>query len=314
MKSSQGDETPSVRFKSLPLTVLKRSSIRMIDRFLAQEKSKGSKEEISLGTEFGTYSDADLDVKVLLALAQFNDSVTRTMCIPDYFVDLKDIDRVNFHHTNGSQKVRAGILITKLDTETPFLHIPDNVHSYLDECERRGKRFVIFNTGLYWDYSKEGHANVTIFDLKRKIIERYEPEGSKGIVVGLKEVLLKEFPGWTYVGPDKMERGVQDFADSFSGMCVTFSLYYTLLKLSNPDESALSIYDYIHKRKDNGYLRDDILKLNKFASNVLRSFERGSLSKVRTRLNKRLNKRLNRSSLGSPSSQGKRRPPRRRRS
>ena len=91
------------------------------------------------------------------------------------------------------------------------------------------------------------------------------------------------FPGWSFVGANDMKRGAQDISDSFAGMCVTFSLYYSLLRLTNPNESPMQIYEYMNERARKGKLGQDVLRLNKYASTMLSKLSRHELDNVRTR-------------------------------
>ena len=261
-----------------------RYKVRPLTNVLSPSLSKGPLEEKSEGSEFQNYSSADLDIKLLLALARKNDRLSKRLCIPNYYVHFNflqsDEGEVTFSRTRPSsgQSIRAGIIITGLHTARPVLHIPDDMHSHIDKCAAAGKRFVVFNTGLYW--SRRGHANAIIFDTEQRIIERYEPAGKKGYISKLGPAFERKFPGWKFVGTSNMFQGAQTTADSFTGMCVTFSLYYTLLRISNPDETAKSILGHIERKRRSGTLKEEILRLNKFAADTLRSLRRGSLDGV----------------------------------
>ena len=261
-----------------------RGKICSLNKFLASNPSSGPKEAPYPGSEFTSYASADLDVKLLLVLAKKNDSISKVVCIPDYFVSFDSFgENVTFSSTRMHEKsIRSGMLVTRLHTSRPNVYMPDDIHDLLKKCERRGKRFVVFNLGLYWD-NGYGHANSLIFDLKERIVERYEPAGKKGILPKheLSRAVASKFPTWTFIGPDKMKTGAQGLADSFTGMCVTFSLHYTLLRLSNPDESAIDVYKHILQRHKEGKLKEDILRLNKFAIDELKKMKRGSLDSVR---------------------------------
>lgn len=280
------------RSKIIPITSKRkrddeRGKVKHIHKWMSSSPSRGPDEPKDRTSEFENYSSSDLDVKLLLALAEEEEEVSKRMCVPDYYVDYdpSDLNTVTFTRRKPlSGGIRGGILITRIGSKTPLLHVHDDMKDMLSDCETRGKRFVVFNTGLYWEGKRGGHANAILFDTKTRTIERYDPEGRKGAIPHLREVLREEFPGWKYVGPGvEMPKGAQKFADSFTGMCVTFSLYFFLLRLSNPDETAVSVYEYILKRHEKGKLRNDILKLNKFAADKLRSLKKGMLKHVRTK-------------------------------
>ena len=252
---------------------------------LQSSPSKGPEELTKPESEFENFASADLDVKLLLALAKKDERISKLMCIPSYFATFthSGADNVTFSHTrkSSSSSIRAGILISKLHTTYPILHIPDDMKAHLETCRNRNKRFVVFNTGLYWGSGRGGHANVIIFDIQNFVIERYEPAGKQGIINNLEVVFKEQFPEYTYVGPRIMREGAQLLSDSFNGMCVTFSLFYTLLRLTNPKETPRAVYEYIrtHEKKD---LQKIILQLNKFAIETLKTLKRGSLDNVRT--------------------------------
>ena len=245
--------------------------------------------------EFEHYSASDLDVKTLLALVQRDARVVRNVCIPSYFLlsdRTKTVVRFSTRREPSAISVRAGILVTGIRVGVRSIHLPPNLNRILANCERRGKRFVFFNTGLYFDPTSVGHANVLLFDLRTRTIERYEPAGRDGDAAGcagrrecvtIGAMLKERLPQWRYVGPAEMPLGAQNMADSFEGMCVTFSLYYTLLRLRNPNETPTAVYRHIVQEHREGRLRTNILRLNKFARTILARLAPGALDSVRTR-------------------------------
>lgn len=252
-----------------------------IDEFLAKTPSLGPLESVSGRTEFQSHEAADLDVKFLLALLRQGHRVARTLCVPD-FVACGGADGVEFVPRRCSPnglvfRARAGVLVTQLHS-TPRLWIPDDLTDLLDRCERAGKRFVVLNFGIYPSADlRTGHANALIFDLQRRSIERYEPSNQTNASFDrtLSKLFTRELDGWKWNGA-RTSAGGQEAADSFDGMCVTFSLMYVLLRLLNPDAPPSAVRRYIvhHSRKS---LRDDILRLNRFAADTLRRYARGSL-------------------------------------
>jgi hypothetical protein len=264
---------PHVRHRVVPLT-----------HVLAQEESRGPEERAREGSEFTSYSSADMDVKLLLALIKSKDGIAQQVCVPNYFLTFhRDRPRtVAFARARDHTKVsiRAGIMILDLDTPTPELHLPPHIDEIIQRCRTRNKRFLFFNTGIYAK-DRVAHANAILLDLQHRTIERYDPAGDRGR--DAKSLFLARFPGWKWIGPRQMPTPVQTgLSDSFAGMCVTFSLYYTLLRVSNPDESAVEVYRWILARHRAGELRSDILKLNKYASKTLNRLRRDELDEVRS--------------------------------
>jgi len=65
-------------------------------------------------------------------------------------------------------------------------------------------------------------------------------------------------------------------ADAFTGMCVTYSFMYLLVRLLNPDKDPADIQAYM-VRGTTQELTDRVKRLNRFALDVLRAHPRGSL-------------------------------------
>lgn len=256
--------------------------------YLADTLSSGPKEFPSLHkSEFTSYNSAELDVKLLLALTRKDPAIRKITCIPRFFASYskRDMTDVTFSRSRLPNKhsVRAGILITHLGTSRPQLLLPEMIHTFVKDCEKRGIRFVVFNTGLYWAKGGDAHANAILFDTRHKVIERYEPSGSFGIIPHLSTAFSRFFPEWSFVDTAYMTRGVQNYSDSFDGMCVTFSLYYMLLRLTNPDETPAQVSKYMDKLSENGMMRSHVLRLNKYAATILKQLRRHELDNVRTR-------------------------------
>ena len=253
--------------------------------------SKGDKEKKCLDCEFSGYSASDLDVKLLLSLIKRKHTLAQNICIPNFYTTMYGINNVTFSRkSKGLNSIRSGIIATYIHTDDVKIHMPSNIHEFLDLCEsfykKTGmKRFIFFNTGIYQDRVDTGHANAIIFDIKNHTIECYEPAGIRGMNLKFVEIIKNEFPKWRWIsGAREMPHGVQDVADSFDGMCVTFSLYYTLLRLQNPDETPNSLYLEMHKSHLQGKLKQEILRLNRFACNEMRRLRKGELENVRMKL------------------------------
>ena len=287
----RANTSPARRSRPRSRGTLARGKVRPLGVDAAPSKGPAEKK----AGEFEHYSAADLDVKTLLALVKGNHAIVENVCIPRYFL-VSDRARTSISFSPepvvSPLCVRAGILVTRLHTgETPLIHLPPDMPAILRRCQRRGKRFVFFNAGLYWGESSPGHANVLIFDVVTRTIERYEPAGLSGVIglrskhglsYPLKSLLQRKFPGWKYVGAEEMPIGAQSLGDSFDGMCVTFALYYTLLRLSNPESAPLEIYEHILSEHEKGVLKSNILRLNKFSVAILSRLKRGQLANVRT--------------------------------
>ena len=131
-----------------------------------------------------------------------------------------------------------------------------------------------------------GHANALVFDLRERVIERFDPAGRHSVRAEMLDVAIESLfharlPGWTYVGTRAAAPvdGVQTRADAFDGMCVTYSFMYTLLRLLNPSRSSREIQHYMI-RGSTADLRRRVKRLNRFMMDTLRGHKRGTLSSL----------------------------------
>lgn len=256
-----------------------------VKRFLADSKSLGPGENDSPDSEFFSYTQADLDIKFILSLIRSDESLKNTVCVPDFLICLHDPFRIEFlpkhDKCTGVLPVRAGVIVTGVKTKRPRLWLPEDFHKHLSKCTQR---FVVFNCGLYPHNSnfENGHANALIMDTRHKIIERFDPAGRCNTCSDINILFEHAFPSWKVVQfqEDGIVGGIQQNSDSYSGMCVTFSLYYTLLRLLNPNKSYKQIIGFMMSI-DHEIMRQQILRLNKFAINVLKQYERHELLRTR---------------------------------
>ena len=265
-----------------------------VNRYLADEMSTGPL-EVARG-EARRYDSLDGDVLTLLALLRANGSnaLRRVACLPNFrlclFAKLGAPNQLVARRSEGSRRcpsappgyelkldVRAGVLVTGLDT-LPKLWLPARFKEALHECS--GKRFLVANFGLHTNSNLTlGHANALIFDLKHHIIERFEPSGRRHDRhdSAVKTLFHRLLPGWDYVGSSVAPvLGAQDRADAFEGLCVTFSLMFTLLRLLNPQRTAAEINAFM-VRGSSAEIRERALRLNRFMLDTLRTHPRGSL-------------------------------------
>ena len=164
---------------------------------------------------------------------------------------------------------------------------------FAKKCMRGKKRYFISTIGIFGKFG--GHANALIIDNKNKTIERFEPHGAITNVYNMNEFdknLRKFFSkinkNYRYVSPKDFEpeyslqglsaeglEGFRKIGDP-GGFCLTWSLAYIDLRLSNPDippkklldsainiihNKGLRIVDYIRLYTKIIYrLREDILE------------------------------------------------------
>lgn len=249
-----------------------------IDAFLADEPSRGADEPA--GGEFTTYDDAALDIKFLMALQQQG---LGKVCVPNFSLcGSTSTGGVTFP-TRGcashETRVAAGLVVTRAASARPRLVAPDDLCKLVGECRAR---FVVLNLGVYRQgFATTGHANALLFDTRTRTMERFEPTGG----VDRYAPLFERLCGWRYVthGATSLQR---HGTDAFQGLCATYSLAYVLYRVRNPDVPPGAIVRHMH-RKPPGVLRDEMLRLNRFAADTLRRLPRGSLARPGRRPSRR---------------------------
>jgi hypothetical protein len=125
----------------------------------------------------------------------------------------------------------------------------------IEKCKKDGYRFVIMtlNIGDIMGPTGLSHQNMLIADLKNKTIERFEPHGQiqklfypndqAQVNRLIRNYLKKQKINYKYLPPKIVSPiiGPQSKADAFCGMCVTFSIMYTHLRLLNPHLSQRKV-------------------------------------------------------------------------
>lgn len=258
---------------------------------LSDRLSKGPLEPADRGSEFTSFEAADLDVKFLLALLSEKNKVMSNACIPRFsicgyrrpFDVCFESPHTRCRHRPGRVlRIRSGVVLTHARSK-PRFWVPKDMRRELDECRRRGKRYAVCNFGLHGEEDLTiGHANALVFDTRDKLIERYEPAGRHknhaAIDRAIEDCMRHELPGWSYAGTRHATpaRGPQEIADSFSGMCVTFSLLYVLTRLNNEHLSAKQVHDLLVAQGAD-QIRRTALRLNAAIADKLKRIRRGSL-------------------------------------
>lgn len=253
-----------------------------VHEFLTRGRSRGP-DEVRRG-EFRHHASADLDVKFLLALAVQGHPLSHVACIPD-FVTCGTTRPLTVYHrpcrcaAGAFLRIRAGLVITNL-RDRPRLWVPDHFEQDLEACRRSKKRFVVANLGIYLGSDlRKGHSNGLTFALRDRVVERWEPEGRDTHDAAIRHMLLARLPGWKYVGTTFSRPLQTPKTDAFGGMCVTFTLMYVLLRLTNPDASARAVHRHLVDTYTTDQLRDRILRLNRHVADTLRGHARGSLTR-----------------------------------
>ena len=260
-----------------------------LTEFLSAHESRGFQEVVPENSEFLGHESADLDVRFLLALLKSKHRLSRQVSIPRWMLCLYNDGRAYYTRSKcraSSVRVgtlRAGIMFTELSSAKPALVAPTDLAAYVNASKTR---FVVLNVGLYehgWQLS--GHANALIIDRKKKTLDRYEPAGKRkdGYDDKISRLLSARLPGFRYTRYAEYARGEQrPQTDSYKGMCVTFSLVYVLYRLLNPDVDTEVLRRHMASFSS-ARIKKQILQLNRFVADTLRSFPRGDLVRQRMR-------------------------------
>lgn len=267
--------------------------LQTVEAFLADTPSLGP-DEVA-GGEFVSYDAADLDIKFVLALLKARDyAVSHIACVPDFWLclhaaaptlrpPLPEGGGCDSSSPSLRMQIRAGVVVVGTRTPRPRVLWPREAVAAINTCAHR---FVVCNLGLYPSRDTAqggGHANALLFDVRLRLIERFDPSGTRSYSVDpvLERRLGRLFPDWTYVGVERMfpkgHPGPQGLADAFAGLCVTYSLWYVLLRLLNPDVDPSEVVAHMTTTMGPTRLRDRALKLNRRVVDTLRAHPRGSL-------------------------------------
>jgi len=154
----------------------------------------------------------------------------------------------------------------------------------IEQCRKKGIRFVIMtlNVGNTINIDGYSHQNMLIVDTKKNTIERFEPHGqinrvfyqNDQMVIDhmIRNRLIKKLKlKLKYLPPNLISPviGPQQKADAFCGMCVTFSIMYTHLRLLNPHLSQKKVTEMM-MRGTKTRVREKILKYARFVEDILK--------------------------------------------
>ena len=254
-----------------------------LTRFLAKAPSLGPRERVD--GEASSHEAYDADMLTLLALVPSSDALRHVACIPDTRLCVHERGERVLVRPCGAPAprgwarridVRAGVVVTDVRS-APTLWLPAGFEQALDGCRRRGKRFAVCNLGLYDRRALvTGHANALVFDLRARRVERFDPAGAVGVERSMRRLFRAHLPGWSYVG---IASTIQAVADAHSGLCVTYALMFTLLRLLNPERDAREVAAYMVRGTPDG-VRRRALRLNRFMMDTLRRHPHGSLRRL----------------------------------
>ena len=181
-----------------------------------------------------------------------------------------------------------------------LIAIPDNFVNSIYQCAKDNKEIIFVNLNLQNKdtVSHSSHANGLIFNTIQKTIERFDPHGPEEYIdpdtnmkkytnpyydqvyvdYKMKEKFETILPEYTYLGINEIcpVIGPQIKTDAFKGLCLTWTLMYTLLRILNPRIKP----EVITKKMSEGS-RDDILnkilRFNRYVIDVLRKQKKSLL-------------------------------------
>ena len=235
-----------------------------INDFLAEEMSKGPTEEKGkINYCYQSYSNVFNYFTILVNYYDFGEIV----CIPKFVLKFKDY-------------IDVTSIVYYVDTKE--IIIPVKLRDKIKKCSRTSARFI-YCTFMIDSLKNKGinHANILIFDLYKKTIERFEPYGhlSKEIeeevnsVIKTRLMRIIDLENFTYLSPFDISPviGPQSKADAHGGMCVSFCMLYLQLRLMNPDTIQKELIEYL-ANKDKKELKEIILKYAKFVELTLKKY------------------------------------------
>ena len=244
-----------------------------INDFLAEEKSLGSDAEKG-DIYYSLYNPDNLNLfmKLLMKDIKFDSIVC----------DLNGI-YIKYYNPihNGGYECHKNSLIYNMDRDEMI--IPLNLKDEIVKCSNN-KRFIYLYMGIVWVDGTWGHANILLIDTINKTIERFEPYGKNlpsDKIKANQQSFDKKFSQKTldnlnlhdykYISPEIFIPSVslQQKADAYNGMCVTYCMIYLQLRIMNPDLDRKVIIKYLlSKSKDE--IIDIILRYARYIENTLK--------------------------------------------
>ena len=323
-----------------------------VREYLDAVESLGPQEK-SKGLNFAFYNQRDLGILFLLTLIKnFKGPIHKIGCIPLFhlciyknpsgtFYTMENIKKMNRlycppnsdFYEGSTVNTYASITILNAPVNYGYKNTnnasnmsiltPPNLSQLLLKCENDNKYMVVCDLTLLQseDFMQTSHANVLVFDTRRKTVERFDPHGGneysdvklaydsdtvksfgrKDFMYGknnysknqfginklnkkkssalfdqlqidreLSDRFKKELRNYTYYGTNDTTPylGPQIKADEYTGLCVTWSCMYMILRLLNPDlepaDITIKMIDGTPKE-----LRNRILRFQKFIIRTL---------------------------------------------
>ena len=266
-KLAKVNKTKKKKYK----TKKKRPNIKVVDVPLSDNISLGS--DASLGGIGYNYQKYYNTFTFLKEIINRNNKLKRLVCIPDENNTNPSFVKVNFF--KGFENIDSHL--SSVNPVNPLI----SKEIFINEIRKcMNKRFIPIS--LQIDVGIQGtHANIILFDTKKKTVELFEPHGaySDDSTLEIKNAYYKVsknihkfvkiyFSDYKYVPPTKYEpsEALQSRIDAFNGLCVTWSILYLHYRILNPDISPKRLTQYIdYNMNTNKLLRytryvEDIVK------------------------------------------------------
>ena len=241
-----------------------------IHNYLSKNVHKGNQE--SYYDYYESFSNAENVFNYFYILKKNRDKNVDKLCIPSNklyynykshkFANTLDFDNYSIYHITI-------FYIYKLDK----IIAPKNFKNSILNCN---ERFILVSCNIQWgiDNWDGAHQTIILFDNNNKTVELFDPEydGNDDIKY---DTVVESFINsnfdykYNYIGsyntthPSK-NYGPQVSVDAFSGLCVTWSIMYVLLRLSSPDKNP----SYIVTKMMDGSKEDRKNNLLKFAKKI----------------------------------------------
>ena len=297
-----------------------------LNEFISSEKSLGPKE--APGGLFKNYAQGGLATHFINLLIKTNHPIiSKIVCLPnlryciyskpgtnfkeiELYISIFDIcDKIENFKPLYMRPITSNIIFfnppeyTKdykkhIGTNAYNIVIPETIKDNIYFCSEKNKYMVFLNLTLMTTIKDKivyQHANILIFNLLQKTVERFDPHGGSTFITtdgtkqlkNLKRVYKQELideilrtkfkniiPDFKYISLNETcpYLGPQAKIDKFGGLCLTWSLMYFLLRVLNPDLKQSKINKHMITGSHNDIL-ERVLKFQRYVIDYLRNFK-----------------------------------------
>jgi len=247
--------------------------------------------KISLGT-FETEGDKNYHYQAYNNIYSYfgqilkqDKNLAKILCFPDNKNEwMNTFIKVNLDDKNINSSELVIQNISLVGPEENLNKILDLVRS----CENKGHKFFVITVMLVVPGKPGSHANILILDLKEKTIELFEPHGKRTEMTTmdslegaykisdnlLKKMFSKILPKYSYISPQNYlpTYGLQWRIDSYTGLCVSWTMLYIHYRILNPNIERKRLVQYMNTFTKKFILRyvkqvEETIKNTKFENN-----------------------------------------------